>query len=337
MAELIAQPAASKVAVRQGWFYLCRLVAASFGILFCLVALKFFTEHKFTSSHAGFEAALAEPQLNLLLIGSSHTRKSYDVQMLEQDTGEHSLFLVSYDGLDMISIAQMLDTMAATPGHCPRHVVVEAYGAMLARPFDLQDPRYYAEAPPALKIAILREYLAGRPLPSSFLDLFDLVVNRGNDEIVAFPLYAWAQKIDSYKGGRTGFSFSGMTADQFNNLKAQYYATTPNPAQIAALNHVMDIAASHRIALLFVDTPMPGPVSSDPVMQSLRHTFQQTVTARGYPFIDGNRNFPVNDPALFSDSNHMSSKGRDEFTANMAVPIKSWLAGEPLAPQYQFH
>ena len=334
MADLIAQPAPGKVATRHGWFYLCRLAAAAFGILLCLVTLKFFTEHKFTTQYAGFQAALAQPQLNLLLIGSSHTRKSYDVRMLEQQTGEHSLFLVSYDGLDMISIAQMLDTMAAAPGHCPRHVVVEAYGAMLARPFDLQDPRYYAEAPPALKLAILREYVAGRPAASSFLDVFDLVVNRGNDEIVAFPLYAWAQKLDSYKGGRSGFSFSGMTADQFGRLKAQYYATTPNPAQIAALNHVMDLAASRNIALIFIDTPTPGPVSSDPVMQLLRQDFRQLVTSRGFPFIDGNQNFPVNDPSLFSDSNHMSSKGRDEFTASIAAPIKAWLAGQSPAPQH---
>jgi hypothetical protein len=327
MTELVAQHAASQAATRHGWFYLCKLVAAAFGVLLCLVVLKFFTEHKFTSSNAGFEAALAQPQLDLLLIGSSHTRKSYDVQMLEQSIGGHSLFLVSYDGLDMISMAQMLDVMAATPGHCPRHIVVEAYGAMFARPFDLQDPRYYADATPSMKIAILHAYVAGRPFTSSFLDVFNLVVNRGNDEIVAFPLYAWAQKIDSYKGGRSGFNFPGMTAEQFSQLKAQYYAAAPNPAQVAALNHVMDLAASHNIALLFVDTPMPGPVSSDPVMQNLRRDYRNLVTARNFPFIDGNQNFPVNDPSLFTDSNHLSSRGRDEFTARIAAPLKAWLAG----------
>jgi hypothetical protein len=38
--------------------------------------------------------------------------------------------------------------------------------------------------------------------------------------------------------------------------------------------------------------------------------------------------FPINDPSLFSDNNHLSSKGRDEFTLRIAVEIKSWLAGE---------
>ena len=204
-----------------------------FGILLCLATLKFFTEHKFTSANSGFEAAMAQPQLDLLLIGSSHTRKSYDVQMLEQATGIHSLFLVSYDGIDMTSMSQMLDTMASRPGRCPRHVVVEAYGAMLGRRPDLEDPRFFAEAPPSMKLEILRSYVAGRSYSSAILDAFDLIVNRGNDEIAAFPFYAWAEKIDSYKGGRVGFSFPGMTAEQFQHLKASYNAATPNPDQVS--------------------------------------------------------------------------------------------------------
>jgi hypothetical protein len=56
------------------------------------------------------------------------------------------------------------------------------------------------------------------------------------------------------------------------------------------------------------------------------------VTNRGLPYIDGNEGFPIDDPSLFSDSNHLSSKGRDEFTARIAVTIKAWLAGDPGAP-----
>lgn len=333
MAELIAQPAPSEATVQRGWSYAGKLVLAGLGILLCLATLKFFTEHKFTSANSGFEAAMAQPQLDLLLIGSSHTRKSYDVQMLEQATGIHSLFLVSYDGIDMTSMSQMLDTMASRPGQCPRHVVVEAYGAMLGRRPDLEDPRFFAEAPPSMKLEILRSYVAGRSYSSAILDAFDLIVNRGNDEIAAFPFYAWAEKIDSYKGGRVGFSFPGMTAEQFQHLKASYNAATPNPDQVVALNHIMDLATSHHIALVFVDTPMPGPVSSNPVIASLREDLKDMVTARGFPFIDGNQGFPVDDPSLFTDSNHLSSKGREEFTARIAVPLKAWLAGDSIAAQ----
>ena len=333
MAQLTQEPAASEITAPHGWFYVAKLVAAGFAILLCVATLKFFTEHKFTSANSGFEAALSQPDLDLLLIGSSHTRKAYDMQMLEQATGDRSLFLVSYDGVDMISIAQMLDYMASKPGQCPRHVVVEAYGAMLGRGFDLQDPRYFAEAPPSMKVQILHSYVAGRPYRSAFLDAFDLVVNRGNDEILAFPLYAWAQKVDSYKGGRTAFNFPGVTPEQFQQLRAKYYATTPNPDQVAALNHIMDLASSQHIALIFVDTPMPEPAGSDPVIASLRKDLQNAVIARGFPYIDGNHGFPIDDPSLFTDSNHLSSKGREVFTAKIAIQLKTWLAGQPVNTQ----
>jgi hypothetical protein len=330
MTELIVHPPASKVSTRSGWVYVCKLVAAGLAVLLCLATLKFFTEHEFTSSHAGLEGALAQPRLDLLLIGSSHTRKSYDLHTIEKTIGDPSLFLISYDGIDLTSISQMLDYMASRPGKCPRHVVVEAYGVLLGRRPDLQDPRFFAEAPPSMKPEILRSYVSDRPFGPALLDAFDLIVNRGNDEILAFPLYAWAQRIDSYKGGRIGFNFPGMAPEQFHELKASYYGTSPNPDQLASLNHIMDLAASHHIELLFVDTPMPGPVSSNPVVQSLRKDFKNIVTARGYPYIDGNLGFPVDDPELFSDSNHLSSKGRDEFTARIAVQLKAWLAGEPV-------
>jgi hypothetical protein len=332
MAELIVQPAAEEVKSKHGWFYVAKLLAAGVGILLCLVTLKFLAEHKLVSKNAGLEGALAQPELNLLLIGSSHTRKSYDVRQLERVTGDPSLFLISYDGIDLNSIAQMLEIMADSPGKCPKHVVIEAYSALLGRRPDLEDPRYFAEAPPSLKMAILRSYIAGRRFPSAFLDVFDLIVNRGNDEIVAFPFYDWAQNLDSYKGGRDAFTFPGLTPEQFRRLKAGVYGAVPDPDQVAALDRIVDLATSHHIALLFVDTPMPGTTSSNPVIQSLKRDFKQLVTNRGLPYIDGNEGFPIDDPSLFSDSNHLSSKGRDEFTARIAVTIKAWLAGDPGAP-----
>jgi len=238
------------------------------------------------------------------------------------------LFLISYDGTDLSAISQMLDYMAARPESRPQHVVIEAYGTLLGRKPDIEDPRYFFDAPPSLKMELIRTYLSQNRYPSAYLDIFDLVVNRGNDEIVSHPLYASAENVDSYKGGRAAFYFPGLTAEQFRQLKANYFGTTPNPAQAAALNHILDLAESDHIALIFVSTPMPEPSTSNPVIQALNKDFKDTVTARGFPYIDGDQGFPINDPSLFSDNNHLSSKGRDEFTLRIAVEIKSWLAGE---------
>ena len=265
MEIVTSNEAKNEATPRHGWFYAGKLALVSLIVLLTLVTLKLLTEHRLAPKNAGLQGALAQPRLDLLLIGSSHTRKSYDMRLLERETGISSSFLISYDNADLSTMAQMLDTMAATLDRCPRHVVVEAYSAMLGRAPDLQDPLYFLDAPPSLKLRIIQSYFANHKSPGGVLDLFDLVVNRGNDEIVSYPVYIHALKMASYKGGRTDFYFPGMTAEAFRNLQARLNGTDPDPLQVAALNHILDLAARLHFQVLFVDTPMPRPVTKSSV------------------------------------------------------------------------
>jgi lysophospholipase L1-like esterase len=83
--------------------------------------------------------------------------------------------------------------------------------------------------------------------------------------------------------------------------------------------------------MIFVDTPMPQPVISNPTIQALKKNFRDILTARHFPYIDGDLGFPVDDPSLFSDGNHLSSKGREEFTSVISAELKSWMASQPAA------
>ena len=324
------EPAMKKSAARQGWLYVGAGAASVFAILFCLVALKFFTEDRLAPKDFGLGGVLSRPKLDLLLIGSSHTRKSYDMRQLEKMTGVTSSFQIGYNGTDLTTISQMLDYLVSKPDHCPRYLVVEAYSALLARKPDMEDPRYYSDAPPALKRSIIRSYLAGRGgYRSALLDVFDLVVNRGNDEIITYPFYSLIVKKSTYKGGRTDFYFPGLSPEEFRRLRADPAGNAPNPAQLAALYHILDLTKNHGIPVIFIDTPLPQPVSSEADIQSLKKYFGEILGARHIPYIDGDRGFPVGDPALFSDSNHLSSQGRKVFTSAISVQLKSWMASNP--------
>ena len=328
MAEAIVEIGQKRRAAGSGWGYVARVFAATFAILLCLAAAKFFGEHKLAPRNSGIQGAMAQPRLDLLLIGSSHTRKAYDMRQLERQTGTGKAFLISYDGADLAAMAQVLDAMCAVPERCPRHVVVEAYSAQLGRRPDLQDPRLFADAPPAMKMAMIRTYLRSHRAPAAYLDIFDLVVNRGNDEIVAAPLYAWADAADSYKGGRTATYFPGMTPEAFRRINFGAVPLRPDGDQLAALNRILDIAAARGIAVIFIDTPMPRPSSSLPGIQALKGDFAAAAEARGAMYVDGDRGFDIDDPELFADSNHLSSKGREMFTAQIAARLKNWLAAD---------
>ncbi len=314
---------------RQGWKYLAKLTLAAFAILFGLTTLKFSTQHKLAPKNFGLGGALAQPRLDLLLIGSSHTRKSYDMRLLEKQTGVTDAYQISYDGTDLTMVSQLLDYLAARPEHCPRHLVVEAYSAMLARRPELQDPRYFADAPPPLKMEILRAVISDKGYWATFLDDFDLIVNRGNEEIIAYPIYSRVVKNGSYKGGRSDFDFPGMTPAEFAKIKPGINGSVPDPAQVAALDRIINTARSHGIQLIFIDTPMPQPVSSNPVIQLLKSDYRQILDSRHATYIDADKGFPIDDPALFSDSNHLSSKGRKEFTPQISAVLKAWMTTQP--------
>jgi len=324
------RPTKKNSAQRQGWIYLGKLVIIAFGILSCLVALKFFTEHRLAPRNSGISGALAQPRLDLLLIGSSHTRKSYDMRLIDKGTGVPASFMITYDGADLVVISQILDYLVTRQDHCPRYLVVEAYSAMLARKHDLQDPRYYFDSPPPLKMTILRSYQSEQGHWATILNDFDLVVNRGNDQIITYPFSAPIVENESYKGGRTDFYFLGLSAREFAALKLDLDSNLPNPAQLAAVHHIIDVARSHHIELIFIDTPMPQPVSSNPDIQKLKKNFREILAARQVPYIDGDQGFPIDDPSLFSDKNHLSSKGREEFTKKIIVVLNSWMASHPV-------
>jgi hypothetical protein len=321
----MSQRATKASEARQGWLYLGKLGLLAFTVLCCLVALKHFTEHRLAPRNFGIGGALYQPRLDLLLLGSSHTRKAYDMRLLEKDTGVMASFQIAYDGTDLTVISQMLDYLAARPEHCPRFLVVEAYGAFLARKPDLQDPRYYSDAPPALKTAILRTYFSGRSYRSAFADVFDLVVNRGNEEIVTHPFYSPIVEKGSYKGGRTDFYFRGLSPEEFRALKATTNGNLPDPAQLSALYHIIEVTRSHGIAAMFIDPPLPQPISSIPDIQILKRRYREILAGRGVPYVDGDVGFPIDDPSLFSDNNHLSSKGREEFTSRIAVELRAWM------------
>jgi len=66
-------------------------------------------------------------------------------------------------------------------------------------------------------------------------------------------------------------------------------------------------------------------VSANIVVQSLKRTMRDTIIANGFQYIDGDKMFPIGDSAMFSDSNHLSSDGREKFTALISKELKKWM------------
>jgi hypothetical protein len=137
--------------------YLLAVVTMSVVVLASLAGLRFATSHYFAPQQSGVRGLAVNSPVDILFIGSSHTRQSYDARLLEQKTGK-KVFLVAYNGLDLVNMVPVLRRVLATEAK-PKLLVVEAYGAILGRPHAVQDSRLYFEADPKLKRALLAEFV----------------------------------------------------------------------------------------------------------------------------------------------------------------------------------
>ncbi len=324
METLIATSLSEKSARASAPRFFFVLFSACMMPLLVLGILKVGFEDRFAPRNAGISGLLATDQdVDLLFIGSSHTRQSYDVAMVEHETGASS-FLVAYDGTDLVTIDQVISFLGAR-NRCPRHVVVEAYSAFLSRPPDFEDPRLFFDAPPPLKEQIVSTYLSTHKRTDAYLDVFDLATSRGSESLLTYPANRLVLERLSYHGGTVANTNSGVSRAEFNGFRPERLSGQPDPHQLAAANHLVDFARSRGIQLIFIESPLPAPVGADSRIQALKSAFRTWTEAHNQPYIDGDRLFPTNDPTLFADSNHLSSAGRRLFTQSLAGSLRQWL------------
>lgn len=303
------------------------IVIASMALLFVLLGAKVMLEDRCAPLTSGIHGALAERGVQVYLLGSSHTRQGYDIAEQERLTGTKD-FAVAYDGLDLAGMVPLVRALIPAwertwpPG--PHLLVIEAYSANLARTPQLEEPRLFFDAPPHTKLEIARNYLRSHGnRASAWLDLWVLAANRGTETILTYPMLRSLISRLSYHGGYTGKTVAGFP-DQFDRVTVPVSGDEANPVQVEALATLVSIAREHGVTLMLVEPPMPASVEAQPEIHALQQQFRKLAAEYGLPYVQGADGFPTNDPALFSDSNHLSTAGRELYTARFSAVLNAW-------------
>jgi hypothetical protein len=279
-----------------------------------LVAAKFTCEHKFAPLTSGIQGALTTAP-EMLFVGSSHTRQSYDVQVMERDL-HRSAFLVAYNGLDYRAMKVIVPPLIAEANRSPKILVIEGYCMSLVRSGGLEDSRMFFDAPPEMKVEFMRQYLAEGATWPRYLDLFDLAVNRDNELLLMHPAYAKLTSWLSYRGGYVGRSVPGLRT--FAGLNLAIPSRSSSPEQETALISVIKAAKKKNLRVLCIESPMPGPAERQDSVRRLKARLAQILREQDVPYYDGAGDFPIDNPRLFADSNHLSTEGRALFTEKAA-------------------
>jgi hypothetical protein len=296
-------------------------IAAALGLLLLLVTAKVALEDRLAPTDVGIHGALQLQGVDLLLVGSSHTRQGYDARLLESLTGG-SAFIVAYNGLDPVGMVPVVRAVLASPKIHPKLLVIEANYVRLSHLPDVEDPRLFFDSPPAVKAELINTYLRTHHYDhDSYVDVFSLLANRGNDAIATWPLLHRIMSNLSYHGGYLGKNMPGLDRGAFGNLSIPFEADRPNPEQIAAVHTIISIARMNHVPVALVDTPTPAPVEAQSWVGAMQQQWRGLAADESVPYAHGIDGFANTDPALFSDSNHLSTAGRTLYTRLFAASL----------------
>jgi len=304
------------------------LASGSLLLAALLTSLKLGCEHWAAPRSSGIQGALAASPVDVLLIGSSHTRQSYDLRALE--SGAHvSAFAVAYNALDYRGMAVLVPALLERPERRPRILVIEGYGMSLVRTGGLQDSRLFFDAPPRLKLTLMAQYLDGAPSARKYFDLFDLAVNRDNELLLLHPVHSRLTERISYRGGYADKVVAGLR--DFAGLRLDLPRGAADPRQVAALRELIAFTRRQGVRVICCESPMPGPVERQEVVRGLKDELTGLMQEEHVPYYDGAVDFPIEDPRYFADSNHLSTAGRALYTERVARFIRATQAGRETA------
>lgn len=285
-------------------------------ILFSIATpIKLYLSYKLAPYTHGLNALLQEKELDLLFIGSSHTRQSYDISIIEKKCNCKA-FALSYSGLDPHLMNIILEYIKENSDLKVKKIVIEAYAFKMIAPPSFSDSRIFSHAPIELKFKLLRA-IHKNVKEFDFRRLYQLLIAENNESLLTFfPTNKILSKY-SYKGGYQNKTTTILSeADyikSYENVDLYLSKLKNNKIQIQAVKEIMSRYGQDEI--IFIDPPMPYPVITNKTTVAAMDTFKNLTENSGYkylvPWLTNNES---KTPDNFSDWNHLSNKGRKIYS-----------------------
>ncbi|HXH73674.1 MAG TPA: hypothetical protein VNJ08_01820 [Bacteriovoracaceae bacterium] len=280
----------------------------------------------FAPTSYGIGGLLKVKEIDLLFIGSSHTRQSYNVALIEKKCNCKA-YALAYSGMDPHLMYIYLSYLKTRNDLKIKKIVFEAYSFKLIADPSLSDSRIYSEAPFELKLKLLESISSNVP-GMDFRKLFNLVVNENNESLIAAPVANYALDLVSYKGGYKNKVTGSLSEKEFSELhkvvsnKLKYIE---NDIQIQSLKKIQDLYNSTKI--IFVDPPMPEPITHNAITSKAMIRYKEIIEGMGYKYLAPWYGLErARKPSNFQDWNHLSNIGRDIFSEEIVdkLALKSF-------------
>ena len=291
----------------------------------CLVALKFHHAHRLSPTDSGFGGVEAMNRIGFLFMGSSHTRAGYDMEIIERETTEPS-FALAYSGFNPHLLWPAFHDIIERRGDTIDTFVIESYCYASLQAPGLYDKRVVLDAPPSLK----KDYIDLFRKDFHWLkpaDYYDLIVSYGNDYLATQPVSSRAINMLSYRGSYRGRHMAGLSEKAFSEVVVPEAILNtdgePDRFQTDALKDLMEFADESALDVVFIETPMPGPIERHELVIRAKRQLKELFETGGFEYLDGAIGFPIDDPAMFNDDNHLSTAGREAFSIRVGEFLRA--------------
>lgn len=300
---------------------LALLALTVFVLIGGFVSAKFFWSHQLGPATSGFHGLAREREVAYLFLGSSLTRQSYDIGLIERETGKNA-YAMAYNGLGPRYQRLIVEHLCQCHAPTIRRLIVEAT-PLLSLGGELYDVRLYLDAPPSLKWKIL-EYVTHSW--SDWGKAYEVLVLSSNDAIFSHPFTGRFLDGLSYKGGYVNKVMPAISRETFDALAEPALlpgARSPSDIDIDSLRGIQDQLTRCGIEETYVEPPIPAIRRASPNYLAAKSALRGALASLGARLID----FPLDefdamDYRMFGDAVHLSSEGRARYSAIIARRIK---------------
>ena len=268
----------------------------------------------------GINDAIKTGDLDVLFIGSSTFRANVDMPMMDKEYDGRA-YDISYGGNQLVATSIQYDEIKRRSDHRYGLMVFELGPMMLTQEVALSDSRVIWDLSFEGKRELWESmYDAGN---TDFPMMYEYFITSGMDDLITFPVTEPFYGTRYYKGAKTDETPS-PGQDVLEREEFDISDKTLVEAQAEAVVNIIRKCREDGQEFLFLESPCYYRLQEDPTFKKYREEYIKLLDENSAPYIlASDVDFDSKNAEFFEDMNHMSAKGRREYTAKLIGALKN--------------
>ena len=272
---------------------------------------------KLPNDACGVRSVVERGSVDTLFIGSSGYRKGIDMDILRDGLGD--AFMLTYNGNEPFNVLIELEEILSG-GVSINRLVVDFNPSMIDRGADLSDKRLLWDVSFDAKRKLWKEI--AKLESTELFTFYDYWVLSNNDYMLTYPISAPLIKSRYYFGGINPSEVTGCS----NKAELDSMPIIENPGlnelQLNSTERIIEICKNEGIELIFLESPRYITLCENENYAAKSRELRSFIEERGAKCILGSDlEFDSKNPEFFSDTTHMSSVGKAEFTRKIVEAL----------------